>query len=187
MKLLELIVKNVKREDIDCDSMFFAQDNDSLLAEYSKKPNRYNCDDGWHFHNCTKSYKGISIDLAEDATTTIITRKELMKAYDLVEQGYTLWFGGECPVGDDVVVDVALRCEEKGFRMAREYSWVHNGGGDIIAYRVKGKNKVEDEIKKVDKESTIDIIQLISSVAPNVSVSDAIEIANTMIDEGYHK
>jgi hypothetical protein len=53
------------------------------------------------------------------------------------------WKGGECPVSEDTVVEIHLRCDERNEGPARGFEWSHDiarfgyeGDDDIIAYRV---------------------------------------------------
>lgn len=193
MKLLELIVKNVNREKIHHDAKYFMQDVTTKDVKFSRlegKPDFSTYYGKWYRGKVKTSDDNLGyLPLSEDAATTIITREELMRAYDLVEQGYTLWFGGDCPVGDGVIVEVAMKDESlTEVKESESCRWDHYGSnGDIIAYRVNSE-KNHDVITEInDKDFSIDIINLISSVAPKISVSDAIEIANSLIDEGYHK
>lgn len=81
------------------------------------------------------SYEFDCCELAADAAETVVTREELMRAYDLVEQGYTLWFGGDCPVSNGVIIDVAMKSDNR-------YPHVVSADGiwgeysEIIAYRL---------------------------------------------------
>ena len=106
MKVIETIVTTVPREEISPIAEFFVQDwDDGLLCQYISEP--YAGDVYWLGAGYGGSFGCQKI--SEDASKAIITREELMKAYDLVDQGYTLWFGGECPAYDAEVVDVVFR------------------------------------------------------------------------------
>ena len=81
MKLIDLIVKHVPRDEIHPDAKFFAQDTDGNHETwgFSKKP-RKDVEGVWLSghgpDNCL-----VDIPVAEDASTTVITRDELMQAY----------------------------------------------------------------------------------------------------------
>lgn len=106
MRVIETIVKTVPQEEIDPLAEFFTQDwDDGLLAQYRDKPHPRS---GWWDGDNYEGSLGKEY-VSADASTAVITREELMKAYDLVEQGYTLWFGGDCPVEKGVFVDVIYR------------------------------------------------------------------------------
>lgn len=190
MKLLELIVKNIKREKIDPVANFFAQDwgtRTNRILGYSHIPKADAVE--WN----SKFYiPGSSLNIpivAEDAETTIITREELMKAYDLVEQGYTLWFGGDCPVDEEVRVDIFCINGKYGEGIcASSIPW---GGDTVKGYKVSKsqppKSELKKEVKVRDNSNFIDIVSIITFVMPGVLAVDAIEIANSLIDDGYHK
>ena len=187
MKLLELIVKHITKESIRGESLFFAQDDDGTVAEFNEKPKRkYGI---WLPYGCTKSYEGIKLKVSDDALTAIITREELMRAYDLVEQGYTLWFGGDCPVPTGSFVDVIFGDGEIFSSYdAKAFSWrTVLEPNNIVAYRLK-ENDDDHEPITVNKDFDIlGIFHIITHVMPCILAVDAIEIANSLIDEGYHK
>lgn len=86
MKLIDLIVKHVSREKIPVRAKFFAQDPDEYHETwcFSEEPFLRDISDEW------KSEEGFDkqlhgIPIAEDASTTVITRDELMQAYDAAE------------------------------------------------------------------------------------------------------
>lgn len=138
MKLLELIVKNVKREDIPSNAKWFVNDKDGEVksSESENKPKMDDC--GVWMRDI--GFNGLSkyIGLSSDWRNSVVTREELMQAYDLVEQGYTLWFGGECPVSFDAEVVVVFSIGlKRGGSLASTYDWLYEGSGtDIIAYKL---------------------------------------------------
>ena len=178
MKLLELIVKNVSREELP--------EEYSGFGVFGVHDDKYVCGSqngmNWNINH----FRRIA-QLAEIGD--FVTREDLMRAYDLVEQGYTLWFGGECPVDDGVVVDVVFRDGSNDSEENVEYcTWKQPGDDDdIIAYRVIGTQGRKGEGGGDSLSSSNELIRLISSVAPNITLSDALEIADTLIDAGYHK
>jgi hypothetical protein len=68
-------------------------------------------------------------------------------------EGFTPWYGGECPVGEWDEVRFVLRSggEEYYISAAQELRWKHLGyGGDIIAYRVlKRRVKIGEDLVAV--------------------------------------
>lgn len=136
MKLLENIVKNVPREKIHPDAKYFAQDragvNPKSVYGYESKPSP--CEIFWIG---TGGEIAKDFSLSEDAATTVITREELVRAYDLVEQGYTLWFGGECPITerDLYIITESLNAEVRA-ALPRVFDWSANAKDPIIAYKV---------------------------------------------------
>ena len=131
-------------------------------------------------------------------------------------EGWIEWKGGRCPVEKGTLVDVKYRDgieifslpallnppyeENNTFRDASGAFWrKHGQRNDIIAYRLSNTDSCncdgctdgddsdqnEDIAEQVDW--SLDIITLISSVAPKVSVSDALEIASTLQEYGFKK
>lgn len=192
MKLLELIINNVPREKIHPDANFFAQDwcnYGKKAAGFSERPSVVaNEWDGENYIN------GSSLNLpilSEDAATTIITREELMRAYDLVEQGYTLCFGGDCPVDLSAIVDVVLRdYHHSETHFAKEVKWSEDGlSDDVIAYKVVEIENTQIEIAKgvvtlFDAES---LMRDISNSMPEMMAADMVELADYLIAQGWGK
>lgn len=154
MKVIETFVKYVPREKIPEGAKWFVQDNDGELkcSNDLNKPSRGIF--AWTRHD---SYSGIEFSvksLSTDAAETVVTREELMQAYNLVEQGYTLWFSGDCPVEKGVFVDVIYRNStvstslpaNEDYPTERDASiafWRNDeSSNDIIAYRL---SEVEDK------------------------------------------
>lgn len=166
LHVLELFVREVPREEIPNDAKWFMQDGGSagLLKSSHYEPLKVTgsglCVDGSYFWERRISIGRISIkgnrefsshEEACDSSSTLITREELMRAYDLVEQGYTLWFGGECPVPTGTIIDVEYRTLSGVsnipagvyFRGAGRHFWIRGWrdlidgvNDDIIAYRL---------------------------------------------------
>ncbi|QHJ85823.1 MAG: hypothetical protein [Caudoviricetes sp.] len=150
MRVIETFVTTVPREKIPEDANWFMQDwQDGLLkvSESVDLPEKGR--NVWLRKDTTESLINYShLPVSTDAAETVVTRKELMKAYDLVEQGYTLWFGGDCPVEKGILVDVVYRDNavirrlpaKEGSAIQRDASitfWDHAGWeNDIIAYRL---------------------------------------------------
>ena len=86
MKLIDLIVKHVPRDKIHPDAKFFAQDVDEYHETWGFSEEPFLTDNG----ECWYSGEGVDgelqgVPVAEDAGTTVITRDELMYAYDAAE------------------------------------------------------------------------------------------------------
>ena len=111
------------------------------------------------------------------------------------------WHGGECPVSKGTLVDVKYRDGviqmntpagdyDTNPSHSREAIYWDNGGGyeDIIAYRLS--NTAEESLSDYSDEENSDkniltIVDLISSVAPDVSVGNTLKIANLLIENGF--
>ena len=128
MKLLELLVK----ERIKWPSMGneLAQDgigritipNHPLRMEMSSLPE--------------------GLPFADDWQTAIVTKEQYDNACKLVDDGYTLWFGGECPVHPRekvrVVLDDGNLDGNNYFDRASDWRWEWEDGlTNIIAYKVE--------------------------------------------------
>lgn len=136
LHVLELFVTEVPREDIPDFARFFVQDKKDGKLKSSRYNHRPTNKGGWWYRgnmNLNDDSYGF-YPVATDASETIVTREELMSAYDLVEQGYTLWFGGDPVPSMDVRVDYVC---DNGFVgehiAARMINWAP---GEIIAYRL---------------------------------------------------
>ena len=165
------------REEIPADAKWFVQDAlrgllrscvDDVAPEYQ------NDHELWQSVNRCILY-GFSCQIvASDAAETVVTREELMRAYDLVEQGYTLWFGGECPVGDGVIVDVVFRLINSpvGTDDGSFYRWSKKDvSTDIIAYRISQLNNKEATCgEKYDSQKPR------FSLVPTKALTDVIDV-----------
>lgn len=150
MKLLELVIENIERKDIHLETKFLAQ-NQYSLVQFSARPSlEGECwsNDNYIVLQLTPCTQVKNLKLADDALTTIITREELMRAYDLVEQGYTLWFGGDCPLEDGVEVEVWLRdYSNTELHLAGNLLWEHYSlAEDIVAYKLVEQSTVKEKL-----------------------------------------
>ena len=133
MKVIETFVTSVPRNEIHPDAEFFTQDrDDGSLSQFSEKPSTK----GYYWYG--NRYEGSlgRNSVSDDADRTIITREELMKAYDLVERGYELWFGGDIPVPHSTGVSVVLSDGSTQSQLAGELWWGNREPNPIIAYRL---------------------------------------------------
>ena len=159
MRVIEKFVTFVPREDIHPDAKWFMQDSNEGVLKSSPSEMKPEYSNNWWCRGAVNvcGYIYGEFNVAVDADQTLITREELMKAYDLVEQGYTLWFGGECPVEKGTLVDVVYRNGNENLHVGagvypcftgsdfakNAYDWSEDGvGADIIAYRL---SEVEDK------------------------------------------
>lgn len=78
------------------------------------------------------------MELADDWQTVIVTKEQYDNACKLVDDGYTLWFGGECPVNHDTLVDLAFddNADIDSARPAFHYDWKNQSPPNIIAYKI---------------------------------------------------
>lgn len=161
MRVIETFVKYVPREAIPTDAKWFMQDDSGELksSPFEREPESYN---GWWCRGSISSGNDVfgNHKLATDAAETVVTREELMKAYDLVEQGDTLWFGGDCPAEKGTLADVIYRNGDENLHVEAGVSPCNTGSipeknasdwgsygfsNDIIAHRLsEGGTKLED-------------------------------------------
>ena len=93
----------------------------------------------------------ISDMLIKNWHQTILSRDEYFSLYLAPDaDGWIEWNGGECPVGDDVVVDVKTRDGEIEFDPAYFWNWSHEKSSciqdkQIIAYRLHNPEQAKHE------------------------------------------
>lgn len=80
------------------------------------------------------------LPIAYDWQTAIVTKEQYDNACKLVDDGYTLWFGGECPVNMNAHVEVVLCGDDldgrDNFKRASDWRWEWEEGlTNIIAWR----------------------------------------------------
>ena len=200
MRVIEAFVKYVPREDIPDDAKWFIQDGESGLLKFStdrKKPERSAIRDMWvrngYLDSSEDCFGSISIPLATDAELKVLPREELMRAYDLTDQGYALWFGGDCPVVSGAIVDVVLRNKEieKESDIGENYRWSSKGADtDIIAYRIGNSIAEDNDIVKCDSDSfgeshrynrgAIECIDIIKEMTADKSGIEAFCVGNVV-------
>lgn len=150
----------------------------------------------WMPHRCI-CYRGFDV----------VTREQYEAALAAKNDGWIEWGGGEFPpASTNTVVDVKFKNGnvQSGYP-AGEYSWEHVWQDcNIIAYRLHKPQEAEQA--KADDEADLnecigqqhsetvqliitkaDLLDEINSVGVNISLTDAIELANTLIDAGYRK
>lgn len=76
-------------------------------------------------------------DIAQYASRLIILGPPKLAV--AAEQPWNVWFGGECPLPEGVMVEYALRDATRNECEAKNLDWSHtNSFYDIIAFRVAG-------------------------------------------------
>lgn len=130
--------------------------------------------------------------------------------------GWIKWHGGECPVPEGTLVDVKHRDGDFGYKCeagtrtkhggggsALAHRWAHTGGiGDIIAYRLHQtqdiNNRANDDRLAQDvvavksgandnSSQLLDLLLLMGESEINISLSDSMELAQSIIAAGYKK
>lgn len=142
MKLLELLVK--ERIEWPADTLKVAQGYDYQLEKVDDQGNSYSTD--IYLSKLVEKHRLICMEVPE-CHAEVVTKEQYDNACKLVDDGYTLWFGGECPVQGDAMLDMV---------------WIHNGAAgdlkpvkasdfpwtesaDLIAYKVIGEKPVSIE------------------------------------------
>lgn len=122
------------------------------------------------------------LPIADDWQTAIVTKDQYDNACKLVDDGYTLWFGGECPVQGDSIVSVAWlyndQCGKFENMIASDFNWAKPDA--TLAYKVVGEKPVSIEIirKPFDFTSVADVVNHPSHYTNGkVECIDAIESA----------
>src|SRR6478752_3151411 len=96
MKLLELLVN--ARIKWHPEALCYTQDADNVSVYPYKTGKPRLQGDFWRAGGVI-SGQGVEMSkLADDWQTAIVTKEQYDNACKLVDDDYTLWFGGECPV-----------------------------------------------------------------------------------------
>lgn len=135
MKLLELLVK--KRIAWHPEALCYTQDGDDMCVYPYNAEKPILKGDIWQADGVISRFINMS-ELADDWQTAIVTKEQYDNACKLVDDGYTLWFGGECPVNHDTVVDLAFddNADIDSAQPAFHYDWKNQSAPNIIAYKV---------------------------------------------------
>lgn len=139
MKLLELLVK--ERINWHPEALCYTQDSDDMrVYPYTTiKPDLQGV--YWGSADVISGHGVEMSELADDWQTAIVTKEQYDNACKLVDDGYTLWFGGECPVHPRekvrVVLDDGNPDGRDVFDRASDWRWEWEDGlTNIIAYKV---------------------------------------------------
>lgn len=141
MKLLELLVK--ERIEWPEGAENAVQDDDELISFYKSTPFRF----GLTWDAEDKEVSDLHLDCCvqcDDWQTAIVTKEQYDNACKLFDDGYTLWFGGECPVNAHEVVEVQCNFTRTAGR-AHFYDWQSE---NIKGYKVlRNAFSTEDVLK----------------------------------------
>lgn len=139
MKLLELLVK--ERIEWHPEALCYTQDSDDMRV-YPYTTNKPDLQGVYWGSADVISGRSVEMpELADDWQTAIVTKEQYDNACKLVDDGYTLWFGGECPVNSREKVRVVLDDDSQDghddFNRASDWRWEWvDGLTNIIAYKV---------------------------------------------------
>lgn len=135
MKLLELLVK--ERIEWPADTLKVAQGYDYQLEKVDDKGNSFSTE--IYLSELVEKHRLICKEVPE-CHAEVVTKEQYDNACKLVDDGYTLWFGGECPVPYDTHVQVWLNDGTKGdsqYPLAKHWRWEWDSGVlNIIAYKI---------------------------------------------------
>lgn len=136
MKLLELLVK--ERIKWPADTLKVAQGYDYQLEKVDDKGNSFSTD--IYLSKLVEKHRLVCKEVPE-CHAEVVTKEQYDNACKLVDDGYTLWFGGECPVHPrekvQVVLDDGNPDGRDVFDMASDWRWEWEDGlTNIIAYKV---------------------------------------------------
>lgn len=136
MKLLELLVK--ERIKWHPEALCYTQDKSRYCGPYKITNPKFQDNGLWSSKDMVVGASTTLCALADDWQTAIVTKEQYDKACKLVDDGYTLWFGGECPVNHDTLVDLAFddNADIDSARPAFHYDWKNQSSPNIIAYKV---------------------------------------------------
>lgn len=133
MKLLELLVTERVKWPADIEKV--CQGHDLQIEGIDEDGDSFSTD--LYLKTLSENYRERSKS-ADECHADIVTKEQYDNACKLVDDGYTLWFGGECPVPYDTVVDLAFddNADIDSARPAFHYDWKNQSAPNIIAYKV---------------------------------------------------
>lgn len=178
MKLLELLVK--ERIEWHPEALCYTQDADNMRVYPCKTENPIFKENMriWAWNNVISGCALDMSELADDWQTAIVTKEQYDNACKLVDDGYTLWFGGECPVPAHEVVEVQCNFTRTAGR-AHFYDWKSE---NIKGYKALSKHVCLTEfmpkLKPDGSDEEPDVVNHPSHYTNgNVECIDAIESA----------
>lgn len=180
MKLLELLVKN--RIKWHPEALCYTQDSDDrkIFGYLISNPDYLKDMSMWTHRNVVCGTAVEMPELADDWQTAIVTKEQYDNACKLVDDGYTLWFGGKCPVNHDTLVDLAFddNADIDSARPAFHYDWKNQSPPNIIAYKV-AITKPDDSDEELSVVYVPDVVNHPSHYTNGkVECIDAIESAS---------
>lgn len=133
MKLLELLVK--ERIKWPADTLKVAQGYDCQLEKVDDKGNSYATE--IYLSELVEKHRLICKEVPE-CHAEVVTKDQYDNACKLVDDGYTLWFGGECPVHPENIVDIVWihNCAAGELNNVKAVDFPWNQPADLIAYKV---------------------------------------------------
>lgn len=143
MKLLELLVK--ERIEWHPEALCYTQDKSGYCGPYKITNPKFQDNGLWSSKDMVVGASITICALADDWQTAIVTKEQYDNACKLVDDGYTLWFGGECPVQSDAMLDMVWIHNGAAGDLkpvkASDFPWT--GSADLIAYKVMASSDEE--------------------------------------------
>lgn len=138
MKLLELLVK--ERIEWHPEALCYTQDEAGYCGPFKIDSPSIQTNNQWSSRGMIIRASIASLPIADDWQTAIVTKEQYDNACKLVDEGYILWFGGECPVNMSAHVEVVLCGDDldgrDNFKRASDWRWEWEEGlTNIIAWR----------------------------------------------------
>lgn len=156
MKLLELLVK--ERIEWHPEALCYTQDSDDMRV-YPYTTNKPDLQGVYWGSADVISGRGVEMpELADDWQTAIVTKEQYDNACKLVDDGYTLWFGGECPVPAHEVVEVVFETGKTLIQRSDLCEWLYPATlHKIVAYKVINSkpNGSDEELSVVYKPDVV--------------------------------
>ena len=187
MKLLELLVN--ERIEWHPEALCYTQDSDDMRV-YPYTTNKPDLQGVyWGSADVISGHSVTMSELADDWQTAIVTKEQYDNACKLVDDGYTLWFGGECPVPSHEVVEVVFDVSREGETHQTEASYVNwqKEVASIIAYKlINSKPDGSDEEPDVVNHPShytngkVECIDAIESAIVGKTGIEAVCVANVI-------
>lgn len=135
MKLLELLVN--ARIEWPADAEKVCQNYDRQIEIVKNDGDSYSTN--IYVDNLSEKHRKYG-DSVYECHAEVVTKDQYDNACKLVDDGYTLWFGGECPVNMNAHVEVVLCGDDldgrDNFKRASDWRWEWEEGlTNIIAWR----------------------------------------------------
>lgn len=143
MKLLELLVN--ARIEWPADAEKVCQNYDRQIEIVKNDGDSYSTN--IYVDNLSEKHRKYG-DSVYECHAEVVTKEQYDNACKLVDDGYTLWFGGECPVQGDTIVSVAWlyndQCGKFENMIASDLNWTKPDA--VLGYKVVGEKPVSIEI-----------------------------------------
>lgn len=142
MKLLELLVKEQIEWPADADKV--CQGHDLQIERVDEDGDSFSTN--IYLEGLSENYRECSKSV-DECDAEVVTKDQYDNACKLVDDGYTLWFGGECPVNEHEVVEVQCNFTRTAGR-AHFYDWKSE---NIKGYKALSKYVcLTEDMPKID-------------------------------------